>query len=141
MEYVSGVADKAAATLNITSLFLRPRTFSAEGRHVMRPLPNPKAVDTASKASATSGDIGIVVLPQHFATFLGPIPGGVMILLINVSHMSLDAHSGEPKSRATNATGWTFGGDCRRDGGRRMQWLFAHADERAVKLRGAIGID
>jgi hypothetical protein len=27
------------------------------------------------------------------------------------------------------------------DGGRRTQWLFAYADERAIKLRGAIGID
>jgi hypothetical protein len=38
------------------------------------------------------------------------------------------------EERGTNATGWTLGGHSRRDGERRMQRLFAHADERALKL-------
>ena len=38
------------------------------------------------------------------------------------------------EEQKTNATGRTFGGHSRRDGGPRMQWVLADADERAVKL-------
>jgi hypothetical protein len=38
-KHASCAADKAPAALNITSLFLRPRTFSARQHNVVRPFP------------------------------------------------------------------------------------------------------
>src|SRR5260221_8446368 len=45
------------------------------------------------------------------------------------------------KEWGADAIGWVFGAHSSADGGRRMQWLFAHADERAGKLRGAVRIN
>jgi hypothetical protein len=69
---------------NISSLILRPRTFWAGAPRDVASS-HPQGGRSPIESFSDERDIGILVLPQHFPTFLRPIPVSVRLLVINVT--------------------------------------------------------